>query len=133
MHARRGIGLDIVNHLRCPKKRGKNKMATDCAAKWISSVAYDRTKFANAFAEAFGSSPQYNAGSLPGTFTLLGMIEKDRQITDLRWAAYMLATILWETTMFCPCRSSGTGLNRRNLRFCARLRPVIFRHPGNVS
>lgn len=73
-------------------------MATDSAAKWTSPMAYDRTKFANAFAQAFGSSPQYNAGSLPSTFALLGMIEKDRKITDLRWTAYMLATTMWETT-----------------------------------
>lgn len=30
--------------------------------------------------------------------TLLDMIGSDKDITDLRWAAYMLATIMWETT-----------------------------------
>ncbi len=83
------------------------------ALTWKSPVAYDRIVFADEFAKAFCTSPRYNAGSLPSTFALLSMIEKDRQITDLRWAAYMLATTMWETTS--PNRVFRQAKNKKGL------------------
>ncbi|WP_290662345.1 hypothetical protein [Aquabacterium sp.] len=88
-------------------------MSEASTSTWKSPVAYDRTVFANEFAKSFGNSPRYNAGSLPSTFALLRMIEKDRQITDLRWAAYMLATTMWETTS--PHRILRQAKNRKGI------------------
>ena len=40
----------------------------------------------------------YNPGALSSMSTLVDMISHDPNITDVRWAAYMLATVMWETT-----------------------------------
>jgi hypothetical protein len=40
---------------------------------------------------------------LQGLDTLIGFIERDRRIKDIRWAAYVLATAYWETHDMEPC------------------------------
>ena len=61
-------------------------------------VAYDPALFLQQFTETFRGSPKYNAGASHRALGLLRMIERDPGITDVRWAAYMLATTMWETT-----------------------------------
>jgi predicted chitinase len=78
---------------------------------FASPTSYDRTVFASEFAEQFSHSHRYNAGALHDTFALLRMIEQDRDITDLRWAAYMFATTMWETTS--PHRIMRPAHNRK--------------------
>ena len=60
--------------------------------------SYDRAIFQAEFAKRFSKNGRYDAGAIPAMFELLTFIERDTQITDMRWAAYMLATVLWETT-----------------------------------
>ncbi|WP_199778786.1 hypothetical protein [Methylobacterium sp. 285MFTsu5.1] len=59
---------------------------------------YDTNTFRKKFLEVFASSPKYNFKALNDVLVLLDMIARDPCITDRRWAAYMLATVMWETT-----------------------------------
>jgi hypothetical protein len=75
------------------------------------SGPYDRVKFLAEFTNQFGNSPRYNVASVPEMLTLVGLIESDPLITDVRWAAYMLATVMWETTI--PTTVKSQALNRK--------------------
>jgi len=46
---------------------------------------------------ALKADHRWDARSLPHLQILMGLIEADTDVTDLRWAAYMLATTYWET------------------------------------
>ena len=59
---------------------------------------YDRPVFQEQFTALFAKSSGYNAAAMPDMLKLLTQIEQDTNITDIRWAAYMLATVMWETT-----------------------------------
>jgi hypothetical protein len=59
---------------------------------------YDLAIFNTRFIEKFAKNPRYNLGALPAMSTLVDMIGRDPDITDVRWGAYMLATVMWETT-----------------------------------
>ncbi len=58
---------------------------------------YDERIFEQEFRERFGKRPQI-ANAIPNVLVLLRLISRDTNITDVRWAAYMLATVLVETT-----------------------------------
>jgi hypothetical protein len=58
---------------------------------------YDERIFEQEFRERFGKRPQI-ATTIPNVLVLLRLISRDTNITDVRWAAYMLATVLIETT-----------------------------------
>lgn len=73
--------------------------------------AYDRPSFQNAFTEIFAKSGRYNAAAVPDMLVLLGLIERDAGITDVRQAAYMLATVMWETTY--PTTVSHVAVNKK--------------------
>jgi len=62
------------------------------------SGPFERTTFLREYIERFSSNPHYSKDAIPSLLTLLGLIERDSRITDIRWAAYMLATVTWETT-----------------------------------
>lgn len=62
------------------------------------SGLYDRSIFQNEFTAQFSKSGRYNAAAIPDMLNLLGMMERDPGIADVRQAAYMLATVMWETT-----------------------------------
>jgi Chitinase class I len=66
--------------------------------KFKYSGLFDRVKLAAEFNQRFGKNPRFNAAAEPHLMTLVGFIERNALITDIRWAAYMLATIFWETT-----------------------------------
>jgi hypothetical protein len=59
---------------------------------------YDLTIFNTRFIEKFAKNPRYNASALSDMSTLVDMISRDPNITDVRWGAYILATAMWETT-----------------------------------
>ena len=59
---------------------------------------YDLSTFNSRFIEEFARNPRFNLDALGGMTTLVDMINRDPNITDVRWAAYMLATVMWETT-----------------------------------
>ena len=58
---------------------------------------FDRTIFRAEFDTQFKKNGHYNAAAIPDMLELVGMIERDPMITDVRWAAYMLATSFKET------------------------------------
>jgi len=60
--------------------------------------SYNLATFNTRFIEKFAKNPRYNADALPDLSTLVDMISRDPNITDVRWGAYMLATAMWETT-----------------------------------
>ena len=66
----------------------------------------DPTGFLRIVRQEFGSAPS-------GLGTLLARMRSDAQLTDLRWAAYMLATGRWETGgRFEPIEEIGRGAGR---------------------
>lgn len=59
---------------------------------------FDRVKLRDGFIQQFGSSPRFDMSAIPHLELLVGYIEADTRVTDIRWMAYMLATAYWETT-----------------------------------
>ena len=59
---------------------------------------YDRSVVQTEFMKAFSGGANYRADAIPDMFVLLSLIERDPLIIDIRWAAYMLATVMKETT-----------------------------------
>ncbi|MDA8447056.1 glycoside hydrolase family 19 protein [Paracidovorax valerianellae] len=59
---------------------------------------YNKIIFQAEFIKQFSTSGRYNAAAIPDMLNLLSMIERDTNINDVRQAAYMLATAMWETT-----------------------------------
>ena len=80
-------------------------------SKFEYSGAYNRIEFEAEFVKQFSKSPRYNSGAIPDLFRLLDLIENDRDMTDIRWTAYLLATIMWETTS--PHSIEKPALNKK--------------------
>ena len=80
-------------------------------SKFEYSGAYNRAEFEAEFVKQFSKSPRYNSGAIPDLFRLLDLIENDRDMTDIRWTAYLLATIMWETTS--PHSIEKPALNKK--------------------
>ncbi len=59
---------------------------------------YSLSIFNSRFSETFRKNPHYNLGAFSSISTLIDLINRDPDITDVRWGAYMLATVMWETT-----------------------------------
>ncbi|MGB7989233.1 MAG: glycoside hydrolase family 19 protein [Candidatus Methylophosphatis roskildensis] len=72
---------------------------------------FDRAVFQAEFADQFSRNARYSAAAVPDMLVLLGMIERDPNIIDIRWAAYILATVMWETTS--PTTVTRPALNRK--------------------
>jgi hypothetical protein len=60
---------------------------------------YDEQVFLREFAARFTRSGRYNPAALSALLGLLRRVAADPGITDVRWAAYILATVYWETTL----------------------------------
>lgn len=73
-------------------------MGNTSVAEKTGPLLFNRERFVLEFAKEFSGTPKYNAGAVTGALDLITMIETDKEITDVRWAAYMLATTMWETT-----------------------------------
>ena len=66
----------------------------------------DRGKFFQGYRGQFGKLSQEQVNGLNN---LLAQMEADSYLTDVRWAAYMLATAKWETgNTFQPIKEYGT-------------------------
>jgi predicted chitinase len=88
---------------------------------------YDRQVFLREFVAQFAHSPPYNAAATPDMLVLLGLIERDSGITDVRQAAYMLATVMWETTS--PTKISQVARNRKGQPLLDKNKqPVMVTH-----
>lgn len=72
---------------------------------------FDRAVFQAEFASRFARNARYSAAAMPDMLVLLGMIERDPNIIDIRWAAYILATVMWETTS--PTTVTRPALNKK--------------------
>lgn len=90
---------------------------------YLQIGGYNRAAFQAEFDAQFAQSPRYNADAIPDLLELLALIGSDPAITDIRWAAYMLATVLWETTY--PVRISRPARDRAG-------RPLLDRNGAPV-
>ncbi|UAJ12408.1 hypothetical protein [Polymorphobacter megasporae] len=74
----------------------------------------DRTRFSDLFALQFKDPQPYNWTSPRpvGLRTVLDSIIADAAITDLRWAADMMATVQRETGRFTPVEEGGRGAGK---------------------
>lgn len=72
---------------------------------------FDKSVFQTAFTREFAGSPRFSSTAIPSLLQLLGLIDQDTAIGDIRWAAYMLATVMWETTS--PTRVLQPALDKK--------------------
>lgn len=88
---------------------------------------YDRQVFLREFVVQFAQSAPYNAAATPDMLVLLDLIERDTGITDVRQAAYMLATVMWETTS--PTKVTQVARNRKGQPLLDKNKqPVMVNH-----
>jgi len=67
----------------------------------------DHEKFISLYKSQYGA---LNSSQSSGLGTLLGFLEQDRDVSDLRWAAYMLATVKHEcANQWQPIEQYGKG------------------------
>ena len=67
----------------------------------------DHEKFISLYKSQYGA---LNSSQSSGLGTLLGFLEQDRDVSDLRWAAYMLATVKHEcANQWQPIEEYGKG------------------------
>jgi hypothetical protein len=74
---------------------GKPVAATD----YLYFMQFNHERFRNRVADAFRPHKLFDAAAVPAAEQLLGFMEDDPAITDVRWMAYMLATAYWETAL----------------------------------
>ncbi len=87
---------------------------------------YDRAVFQREFMQQFGKDARFDAAAIPAAAQLLGMIEKDPGINDIRYAAYMLATVMWETTS--PTSVERIAVNKKGQPLLDKhKRPIVVR------
>src|ERR1044072_6664376 len=68
-------------------------------------MKFNHTTFFNGYKEIYG---KLNQNQVSGLDNLLGYIEQDNDLSDVRWAAYMLATIKHECAdTFQPITERG--------------------------
>lgn len=67
-------------------------------ATYAKPAHFDRIKLREGFIQQFGKDPHFDSAAIPHLELLVGFMESDTGITDMRWMAYMLATAYWETT-----------------------------------
>jgi hypothetical protein len=67
-------------------------------AEYTYSGKYDQKAFTTAYTSKFAKVPKFNQASMPDLLYLLNKIGSDARISDVRWAAYMLATVFVESS-----------------------------------
>jgi hypothetical protein len=65
---------------------------------YIYTGHLNRGAFEQAYCREFAKAPKFNVASVPHLLKLLSMMENDPAIMDIRWMAYMLATVFIETS-----------------------------------
>ena len=71
------------------------------------AMAFDPSIFLGMFMKEFGV---LNQNQVEGLEQLLAFIELDPDVTDIRWAAYMMATVKWECAdTWQPIEEGGKG------------------------
>src|SRR5262249_35346716 len=70
-------------------------------------MKFDHEKFISLYKSQYGT---LNSSQSSGLSTLLGFLEQDRDVSDMRWAAYMLATVKHEcANQWQPIEEYGRG------------------------
>jgi len=59
---------------------------------------FDPDRFGIEYANEFKNVPKYSGPSLPDLLSVLGKIGSDTRVSDIRWAAYILATVFVESS-----------------------------------
>ncbi len=73
----------------------------------LGAMAFNPSTFLGMYMKEFGGLTQ---SQIDGLELLLGCIELDPDVTDIRWAAYMLATVKWECgDTWQPIEEGGKG------------------------
>lgn len=67
-------------------------------ADYAYSGVYNSVTFTKNYTAEFKSVPKYNLASMTDLMFVVGKIGSDPRITDIRWAAYMLATTFIESS-----------------------------------
>jgi hypothetical protein len=86
------------------------------AAGASGSPRYDRVKFLRAFEAQFDKDRRFGAGGAQRVLSFLEKIEQDPAVADVRWAAYMLATTMWETTILTSVETTAVDRRGRVLK-----------------
>ncbi len=98
----RDLPLEVISLLPTWLKRlitGKTQV--------VGAMAFNPSTFFGMYMEAFGGQSQ---SQIDGLEQLLTFIEFDRDVMDIRWAAYMLATVKWECDdTWQPIDEGGKG------------------------
>ncbi len=87
-------------------------------ADYIHTGGFREQEFLAQATRRFRADPvagsRFNARSVPAMMDLLRRIARDPRIIDVRWAAYMLATAMWETnhTVRIPAPPPARGTRR---------------------
>ena len=86
----------------------------------------NKARFLDEFSKKFSRDSRYSISALPNLSDLVGKIESDPSIQDIRWAAYMLATVLWETTS--PNTTTRAALNKKGQQlYDKKGRPIVIK------
>ena len=76
-----------------------------------NNLAFNREKFFSGYRAKYGS---LNQSQVDGLGSLLSGIEQDPDVSDVRWAAYMLATVKHECAdRYVPLEEFGKGKGRK--------------------
>lgn len=86
------------------------------AADYIYTHNFTATTFQSEFVRQFSKDGRYDAAAIPALMSLVDMMTHDNAVIDIRWMAYMLATVFWETTY--PKSESSPVLDKKG-------RPVV--------
>lgn len=86
---------------------------------------YGLATFNVRFIEEFSKTPRYNSNALSSVLTLVDMISRDPNIIDIRWGAYILATVIWETTS--PFSVEVLAKNKKGQPIIKNGKPVMVK------
>jgi hypothetical protein len=77
-------------------------MPADLPVDYAYVRPFDRQRLRAGFPDTMRGAPKYNPASVDAMIALLGLMELDIEVRDVRWMAYMLATAYWETAEAVP-------------------------------
>jgi hypothetical protein len=98
--------------------------ATKRAAKdYLHVGPYDQSTFSKEYAQAFKGVPKFNLASMPDLLFILHKIGADPRISDVRWAAYMLATAFIESSHTVKIKQ-GTGRKSHMAKVWRNFAPI---------
>lgn len=80
---------------------------------YFHPFGFDKDAFRSACRREFSLDSRYTDKSAGALDVLIKFIEEDPEITDIRWMAYMLATVYHETAL--PVREKVRVLNKKGL------------------